>query len=188
MLERLHKQKKVQLAIGLFIGFCFGFLLQKGGVTRYDYIMNQLLLRDWTVVQIILTAIATGMVGVYFLRSEGLAQLHKKSGSFGATVIGGLIFGVGFGLLGYCPGTMAGAAAQGSIDALLGGVLGMLVGVGIYAAMYGPLSQTVLKVGEFGEITLPQLLKWRTWPTIAVACGVIVLVLVATELFFSNIY
>ena len=111
MLEKLHNQKKLQLPIGLAIGFCFGFLLQKDGVTRYDYIMNQLLLRDWTVVQIVLTAIATGMVGVYFLRSEGLAQLHKKSGSFGATVIGGLIFGVGFGLLGYCPGTMAGAAA-----------------------------------------------------------------------------
>lgn len=95
MLERLQKQKRLQLFLGFLIGFCFGFLLQKDGVTQYDYIIKQLLLTDWTVVQVILTAIVTGMVGVYALKSRGLVQLHKKSGSFGATGIGSLIFGVG---------------------------------------------------------------------------------------------
>jgi len=182
MLEKIRRKKTLQMLIGLIIGFCFGFLLQKGGVTRYEYIMNQLLLRDWTVVQVMLTAIVTGMIGVYLLKSEGLAQLHKKSGSIGATVVGGLLFGIGFGLLGYCPGTMAGAAAQGSLDALLGGVPGMLIGAGIYAAIYEPLSRTILTVGEFGEITLPQIVKWKAWTTVIAACGVILLILAATEL------
>ncbi|MGD8649825.1 MAG: YeeE/YedE thiosulfate transporter family protein, partial [Desulfobacterales bacterium] len=109
MLEKVYSNRPLQLLLGLAIGFCFGFLLQKGGVTRYDVIMGQLLLQDWTVVKVILTAILTGMIGIYLLRIPGLAKLHTWSGSFGSTVIGGLIFGVGFAILGYCPGTLAGA-------------------------------------------------------------------------------
>lgn len=176
MLEKLHSKKGVQLVLGTLIGFCFGFLLQRGGVTRYDLIMGQLLLYDWTVAKIILSAIATGMIGVYYLRSKGLAQLHIKAGSVGATVVGGLIFGIGFGILGYCPGTMAGAVGQGSLDALFGGVLGMLVGAGLYAQIYPFLAKTVLRAGDFGELTIPGLLGRRDpWPVIGYIClGILV--------------
>jgi len=43
-------------------------------------------------------------------------------------VIGGLLFGIGFGILGYCPGTLVGAIGQGSLDALFGGMIGLLIG------------------------------------------------------------
>lgn len=184
MLEKLHSRKKLQLFMGFMIGFCFGFLLQRGGVTRYDYIIRQLLLTDWTVMKIILSAIVTGMIGIYFLKSKGLVQLHKKSGSFGATVIGALIFGVGFAILGYCPGTMAGAVGQGSLDALFGGIVGMLAGAGIYAALYERLHQSLLKMGEFGEISFPQLLGWKTWSTVVLFASIIVCCLVFIEIFF----
>jgi hypothetical protein len=45
----LRANRKLQLAMGLIMGICFGFLLQKSGVTRYEVIMGQLLLSDWTV-------------------------------------------------------------------------------------------------------------------------------------------
>src|SRR5512139_1520705 len=106
MLKALHAKQDVQLIIGLVVGVLFGFLLQKGGVTKYDVIIGQLLLTDFTVVKVILSAMVTGMIGVHLLRSRGLAQLHPKPGSFGSIVIGALIFGVGFGILGYCPGTL----------------------------------------------------------------------------------
>ena len=121
MLEKWHQNRPLQLTLGLLIGIGFGFLLQRGGVTRYEVIMGQLLLRDWTVAKVILTAVATWMIGVYAMRSAGLVRLSIKPGSLKATVPGGLVFVIGFGLLGYCPGTMAGAAGQGSLDALLGG-------------------------------------------------------------------
>jgi hypothetical protein len=171
----------VQLILGLFMGICFGFLLQRGGVTQYEVIMGQLLLRDWTVVKVMLTAVVTGMVGIYALRIPGLVRLHKKSGSVGSTVIGGLIFGVGFALLGYCPGTLAGAAGQGSMDALFGGALGMLAGTAVYAALYERLERKILHVGEFGRLTLPQLFNVKPWPVIAVLGGSIVLLLVVLE-------
>ena len=145
MFTTLHAQRRLQRAIGCFIGMAFGFLLQKGGVTKYEVIIKQLLLTEFTVVKIMLSAVVTGMIGVHLLRSIGLVTLHPKSGSFGATVVGGLIFGVGFGILGYCPGTLAGAVGQGSLDALLGGLVGILIGAGIFASLYPRLDILVLK-------------------------------------------
>jgi len=92
MLKTLHAKENFQLGIGLLVGILFGFLLQKGGVTKYDVIIGQLLLTDFTVVKIMLSAMLTGMVGVHLLQSLGWAELHPKPGSFGSVVIGGLIF------------------------------------------------------------------------------------------------
>ena len=169
---RLHTNRKLQLAIGFAAGFLFGFLLQKGGVTRYDVIIGQLLLRDFTMVKVMLSAVVAGMIGVHLLRSLGLAALHPKAGSFGSVVPGGLIFGAGFGLLGYCPGTLAGAAGQGSLDALLGGMAGVLIGAGVFAQFYPKLERAIIGRGDFGEMTMPQLLRvnpWRVIPGVAIA-------------------
>jgi len=144
MLETLQSSRYVQLGLGLLTGIIFGFLLQKGGATRYDVIIGQLLLTDFTVVKIMLSAVVTGMIGVHILKSAGLARSHIKSGSFGSSVIGGLIFGVGFGMLGYCPGTVAGAVGQGSLDALCGGVVGILVGAWLFATVYPKLKRTIV--------------------------------------------
>jgi len=176
MLKKIHANKPLQLCIALPAGIAFGFMLQKGGATSYDVIIGQLLLTDFTVVKIMLSAVLTGMIGVHLLKTIGLAQLHPKPGSVGSSVVGGLIFGVGFGVLGYCPGTVAGAVGQGSLDALYGGVAGMLIGAGIFAAAYPKLQQAILKKGDFGEVTLPQLLKVTPWVVI-VPVSVLILVL-----------
>ena len=163
MLDSLHSKKKLQLFLGLIIGIFFGFLLQKGGATQYRIIIGQLLLTDFTVVKIMLSAVITGTLGIHLLRSMGLARLQPKPGSIGASVFGGLIFGVGFATLGYCPGTIAGAVGQGSMDALLGGVVGILFGAGIFAAFYPKAQDVILNKGDFGELTLPELLKVNAW-------------------------
>jgi hypothetical protein len=176
MFRELHANKSTQLVVGLLLGIAFGFLLHKGGVTRYDVIIGQLLFTDFTVLKIMLTAVLTGMIGVHVLKGLGLAQLHPKPGSVGTSVIGGLIFGIGFGILGYCPGTVAGAVGQGSMDALLGGVVGILVGAGLFAAVYHKLHGPILSKGHFGEITLPELFKVHPW-AVAVPVAVLIVVL-----------
>lgn len=172
-MKNLHKNKRIQLVIGLIIGILFGFLLQQGGVTKYDVIINQLLLKDFTVLKVMISASITGMLGVYFLKQLGLAQLHPKSGSIGSSVIGGLIFGVGFGILGYCPGTIAGAVGNGFLDALFGGLIGIIIGSGIFANIY-PKLQGILKKGDFGTITIPDLFK-KINPWIIVISSAIIL-------------
>jgi len=181
MLTKLHEKRDAQLALGLFTGILFGFLLQKGGVTEYDVIIGQLLLTDFTVVKIMLSAVATGMVGVHLLRSLGLAALHPKPGSFGSSVIGGLVFGIGFGLLGYCPGTLAGAVGQGSLDALFGGLIGALVGAGLFSELYPKLEEGILNKGFFGEMTWPNLLRVNPWAIIIPTVILITLLLFWVE-------
>lgn len=163
MFKALHENTRAQLVLGLVMGICFGFLLQKGQVTKYDIIMGQLMLRDFTVVKVMLSAVVTGMIGIYVLKGLGLVRLHPKSGSVGSLVMGGFVFGIGFGLLGYCPGTAFGAVGQGSLDALFGGVTGLLFGSGIFAAVYPRVSVSLLKEDDFTQITLPEFLQVDTW-------------------------
>lgn len=170
------KSNKTQLIWGLLIGIIFGFLLQKGGATKYDVIVGQLLLIDHTVLRIMLTAVLTGMIGLYALKARGLIELSLKSGSIGKNVIGGLIFGVGFAVLGYCPGTIAGAIGNGYLDAVTGGLIGIIVGAGLFAAIYPKVKDGVLKAGDYGDITLPRLLKAKDWAVI-IPFGILILLI-----------
>ena len=79
-----------------------------------------------------------------------------------AIVIGGLLFGIGWGLFGYCPGTSMGAVGEGRLDGLWG-IAGMVVGAAIYAEAFPLMKSTVLKWGDFGKITLPQVLGVNHW-------------------------
>ncbi|MFU8826113.1 MAG: YeeE/YedE thiosulfate transporter family protein [Brevefilum sp.] len=169
------------LAIGLGLGIVFGFLLQKGGVTNYDVILGQLLLTDFTVVKIMLTAVLTGMIGVYTMKSLGWVELSIKHGSWGMNGIGGLIFGVGFALLGYCPGTIAGAIGNGYLDALVGGLAGIWIGSGLFAALYPKLRSGILQKGDYGDLTLPKLFKVNDWVVVIPAAVLIGLILYLIE-------
>ncbi|KUG21127.1 MAG: YeeE/YedE family protein [Methanomicrobiaceae archaeon] len=177
MFERLRAHERAQLALGLLMGIVFGFLLQKGGVTRYDVIIGQLLLADFTVLQLMLSAVVTGMIGIYLMKRFGLVALHTRRGSVGSTIIGGLIFGAGFGILGYCPGTVAGAVGQGSLDALVGGVPGILIGTGAFAALYPLLDRHILNRGKFPGDTIPEILGVNPWVVILPAAAGIVALL-----------
>jgi len=159
MLTKLHRHAKAQVALGLLIGIAFGFLLQKSNVTRYEVVMGQLLLTDFTVLKMMLSAVIVGMIGFFLLKKAGLVQPHIMSGSAGSSIAGGLVFGLGFALLGYCPGTVAGAVGQGALDALFGGFTGMLIGAGLFARIYPALDTIILHRGEFPATTLPQLLR-----------------------------
>lgn len=169
------------LFFGLSFGIIFGFLLHKGGATKYDIIVAQLLLTDFTVLKIMLTAIVTGMIGIYFMKSQGWITLSLKSGSVGKNVIGALIFGVGFAVLGYCPGTIAGAIGNGYFDAIVGGLAGIILGTWIFAVMYPKLKDGILEKGDFGKISIPELLKINEWVVVVSASALIVLVLVWIE-------
>ena len=100
------------LLLGLLTGFVFGFLLQKGRVAKFEVITGQLLVRDWTVAKIMLTAIAVGSIGVYALMTMEMASLHIKPALLGGVIVGGLLFGCGMAILGYCPGATVAACGE----------------------------------------------------------------------------
>ncbi|WP_425400153.1 DUF6691 family protein [Aeoliella sp.] len=157
-----------KLAAGLLFGVIFGFLLQKGGVAKFDILIGVLLLENFVVVKIMVTAIIVGMVGSYLLRRMGVIELQINETKYGADIIGGLIFGVGFGLLGYCPGTNAAALGQGNLDALVG-VAGLVLGSYIYALNSKFSTKAVSRWGQRGKLTLPQLVGVSPGVFVAIA-------------------
>ncbi len=179
-LEALRHNENRQKVLGLVFGIMFGIFLQKAGVTRYEVIMGQLLLLDFTVLKVMMSAVIVGMVGVHFMQWRGWANVNVRSGSLGSTVVGGLIFGAGFALLGYCPGTVAGAAGQGAMDALVGGVLGLVFGSWVFALLY-PRLASFLEWGSFTKLKLQEVLHLSTWKTIPLVLILVIALLIGLE-------
>ena len=169
-----------QLLSGLLFGVIFGFLLQKAGVAKYHILLGVLLLEDFTVVKVMLTAIIVGTIGVFSLHAMSVVNLRIKPTRYAANIIGGLIFGIGFGLLGYCPGTGAAALGQGNWDAIAG-VLGLMMGSYLFAEVSGWLGRTVMKQGDRGKLMLPELVHTNRPAFLLIWLPVLIAVLFALD-------
>jgi uncharacterized protein len=149
--------------IGLFCGIIFGFLLRKAHVSRFDTIVSQLMLKDFTVMKVILTAVVVGSVGIYSLQGVGLVPTLHLSGTpllYGA--LGGAIFGVGMSVAGYCPGTAIAALGDGSWD-MVAGIGGMFFGTILFGELIGPVPCVQAS-------TLASLFSLSPWMVIAALC------------------
>jgi len=162
-----------ELLTGAITGILFGFFMQKAQVIRYDRQLAALRLQDMTIVKFMLTTILVAMVGIYLLLDLGLVKLSVKPLVLGGNVLGGLIFGIGWGIVGYCPGTAMGALGEGRYDSIFG-LLGMILGAAIYAEMFPLMKATVLTWGNFGKITLPSALGINHWIVIVVVVAAFV--------------
>src|SRR5688500_13355980 len=158
------------LVLGLLTGVAFGFLLQKGQVAKYEAILNQLLLKDWTVFKVMGTAAVVGSGGVYALVAAGAARLDIWPFQVAAVLLGAVLFGVGIAVFGYCPGTGLAGSGEGSRDAMVG-VLGMVTGAGVFVAAFDLLQPVGLSLGDHGKLTIPE---WLGVPP-----GVVIAALVA---------
>ena len=172
--------KTKNLLLAVLFGLIFGFLLQKGGAAKYNVLMGILLLEDFSVVKLMLSAIVVGMLGVFTLVALGKAKLSLKPTKIGANIIGGLIFGAGFALLAYCPGTGAAALGQGNWDAIFG-IIGLMAGSFIYAELSGTLERTVKKWGDYGKITLSDVIPVPRAALVPIVALILVGVLVALQ-------
>lgn len=171
------KKIKQQYLYSILFGSIFGFLLQKGGVTKYHVLEGQLLLQDWTVAKVMLSAITVGMVGFFLLHRRGKVKPSIKPAQIAANTLGGLIFGVGFAFAGYCPGTGAAALGQGSFSAIYF-MSGMVIGSYLYAEFSKKLSHSLQKVLNKGKITLPEFFNIRRSFFVSVFSTVLVVIVI----------
>ncbi len=147
----------MNILLALLFGIIFGFLLQKGNVSNFNVIVGQLLFKNIIVLNIIMTAIIVGGTLMYALVDLNfMSALPLKASSMYGSAIGGLIFGVGMAVLGYCPGTALAAIGQGSKDALFG-ILGMATGALLFIKCSDFLKSTIL-IDTPNNTTLPNLL------------------------------
>lgn len=169
-----------ELILGLITGIAFGALLQQGRVLRFEKQVGAMLLKDMTIVKFMLSAVIVGTIGINLLVSLGIVDLKIKATYVGANIIGGLLFGTGWAVMGYCPGTSVGALGEGRWHAVWA-ILGMLVGAGIYAEAYPAMKTSVLTWGAFGKVTLPGLLGISTWIVIPIFIALLFFVFIWFE-------
>lgn len=115
----------------LLFGFLFGAILQSAKLNRFDTISGMATLENYKVAKSIALAIGVGVILLNIEIGLGFASYHTKPFIAGGVIFGGLIFGTGMAILGYCPGTMLISLGEGSLDAFAG-LMGALLGGLIY--------------------------------------------------------
>ncbi len=108
-------------------GILFGLIISYANLNKFNTISGLSVLKDYSVAKSILVAIGLGIILLNIEIEFGFASYHIKPLIFGGLTIGGLLFGAGMSILGYCPGTLAVSLGEGSIDALIG-IIGGLFG------------------------------------------------------------
>lgn len=155
------------LIAGLGVGFCFGWLLEKAGLARYDRIVNVYRLRDLAVLKFLLSGLVVGAFGITALVSFGVAgPIPVPSTFLVGNLGGGLLFGVGMALSGFCPGTIAAGVGEGRLDYLIPGSLGLVAGALAFGGVYRWLVPLIARPAQAG-LTIPAELGVHTWLLIA---------------------
>ena len=154
----------VELATGTFLlltlvgGVAFCVVLERAGFGSGCKLTAVFYGYDMSVVKVMFTAIVTAMIGLWALAAIGVVdmqQIYLVPTNYTAQLIGGLIFGAGFVVGGYCPGTAVVACASGRIDAMIY-ALGILGGVAFYA-QFMPGVEEWIRAGAIDDVTLPSL-------------------------------
>lgn len=118
----------------IFVGFIFGIVLTKAEAVSWYRIYEMFQFQSFHMYGIIMTAIAVGVIGVQIIKRSQLKDIDgkpieiqdKEKGSIRYWA-GGILFGLGWAMVGACPGPIfimlgAGFISVGLI--LIGAVLG----------------------------------------------------------------
>jgi uncharacterized protein len=151
--------ENTSLLIALCLGIAFGFFLERGGLGSARKLTAQFYHTDLSVFKIMFSAIITAMTGLFWLSWIGfldLSQVHVLPTYLIPQTIGGLIFGVGFVMGGYCPGTSCVAAATGKFDGFIH-LIGMMTGILLFGELF-PQLEGFYNSTALGQITIPELI------------------------------
>lgn len=101
----------------IMVGIAFGFLLEKSKVFEPSVIVQQMFLKDFTMIKVFMSAIASGMIVFAILIQYDLVILQPITHSYFSSIVGGLTLGMGVAIAGACPGTIMAQIGAGYKDA-----------------------------------------------------------------------
>jgi len=178
MIAPLAKTGVISASLNLWlavpIGFIFGFALFHAGFTDSRRIAWAFYFKDVGVPVVMFSAIATGMLGLWGLSLIGfldVSMVYMLPTFLLPMAIGGLVFGVGMVIGGYCPGTAAASLVTGKIDAMIF-ILGFLLGSLIFGDFF-PVWGDFYNSDYMGTFRLDQ------WLGIGLGPVVLIVVLIA---------
>ena len=115
--------KNVVLFVG---GLIFGFGLAWGGMAKPEVVLDFLQLEDYGLVLLMGAATATTFVAINvvprFVEKPVLGgEFKPRTRAFNRnTILGAIIFGVGWGISGQCPGSALSSLGIGNLPVLIG--------------------------------------------------------------------
>ena len=142
-------------------GMGFGFALERAGFGNSNNLAAQFYLTDMRVLKVMFTAIITAMLLVFWADALGFlnySQLFINPAYLGSGILGGLIFGMGFVIGGYCPGTALVSMATLKLDGLFF-VIGLAGGMTVFGETIDHFRVFYDTSGNLGVMTLPQALN-----------------------------
>ncbi len=142
----------------LVLGFVFGFLLQKGGLTRYEKVSAVFRFEDLTVIEFLLAALVTGAVATPVLARAMHTTPSLPDTYVAGNLVGGMLHGVGMALVGFCPGTVVAGAGEGRLDNLLFGIPGLLAGALAFGLAWPAFFPALARIGAVGRVTFGEVL------------------------------
>jgi uncharacterized protein len=170
---------EVLAAVG--VGFAFGWLLQKAGLSRYDRIAGVYLFTDLAVIKFLLSALVVGALCMRALVTLGYASsLPVPPTYFAGNIGGGILFGVGMAASGFCPGTIAAGAGEGRLDYLIPGMLGLIGGALTFGLLYPWVFPLVGRNVHSGA-TLPDSIGGDPWLVVILLVEVALLIFYVIE-------
>ncbi len=118
----------------ILVGFFFGIVLTKAEAVSWYRIYEMFQFQSFHMYGIIMTAIAVGLIGVQIMKKQQMKDINgnliviqdKEKGSV-RYWLGGVIFGLGWAMVGACPGPifiMLGAGFMSVGLILVGALLG----------------------------------------------------------------
>ncbi len=152
------------------LGALFGLILQRAGLGDGCKLTAQLRLEDWTVFDVMFTAILVAACGLWLLDASGqlpAARTYVPPAVLTPALAGGALVALGMSVGGYCPGTSVVALAGGRIDGLLF-LLGLVAGTLLFAHVFDHIRPWIEGAAELPSATLPQLLHLPAWLVILV--------------------
>ncbi len=160
------------ILLGVAMGAVFGFALEKSRVFEPGVILGQMRLRNFIMLRIFLTAVATGLVVLVALQGFGVVKLSPKATIYGADIVGGLLLGAGIALAGACPGTILAQLGAGYRDARRT-MAGALAGTAAFILVEPTLTPVLLSGGP-GKLTFNGLLDLPFAPVALVFAAVLI--------------
>lgn len=142
-----------QIWLGLFSGIAFGFIIQRVGATNANKMAKAHLMLEADIPRFMLMAVILSAVGLYGLQSAGIDNSSVLPTSLVATGIAAVLFGIGWGVCGYCPGTTWAAVGEGRMDAVFA-LLGGLAGAAVFAHFHERLIPLLYGPTNVGRLTL----------------------------------
>lgn len=142
-----------QILLGLFSGIAFGFVIQRVGATNANKMALSHLMKEPYIPQFMVLAVLLSAVGLFGLQAVGVGRTMVLPTSIVATGLAAIIFGIGWGLAGYCPGTTWAAVGEGRMDAVFA-LFGGLLGAGVFAQLHETLIPLLYNPTSLGPITL----------------------------------